>query len=126
MSRTLSAAIAVAVALCAGAGCGGSDEVDNTALRERMQYLANLDEVEWLDFQGGEVYVGFRERPPDLGITMASAVTAASKAHGNRKVRVVAVDGAKNDPAPYADIRALLVDTMGAGEEGPPHVQRRA
>ena len=75
------------------AGCGGSEPVDNTALRERMQYLNDLDEVSWMDFDGGEVYVGFNTRPPDLGLTMASAVAATSEAHGNRKVRLVAVDG---------------------------------
>ncbi len=84
--------LCVAVALLLAA-CGGSDPVDNAALRQRMQYLNNLDEVSWVEFDGGEVYVGFNTRPPDLGVTMASAVSAASGAHGNRKVRVVAVDG---------------------------------
>jgi len=84
--------------LCAAAAlllaaCGGSDPVDNTALRERMQYLQALDEVSWLGFDGGEVYVGFNSRPPDLGVTMAAAAAAASAAHGNRKVRLLAVDG---------------------------------
>ena len=88
--RRLCLCAAVALLLAA---CGGSDPVDNTALRQRMQYLNNLDEVSWVKFDGGEVYVGFNTRPSDLGLTMASAVLAAAKAHGNRKVRVVAVDG---------------------------------
>ena len=36
--------LCVAVALLLAA-CGGSDPVDNAALRQRMQYLNNLDEV---------------------------------------------------------------------------------
>ena len=82
------AGLVLAVAL----GCGGEAEVDNSALRERMQYLANLAEVDWLDFEGGNVYVGFAERPPDLASIVNSAAAVASKAHG-RKVHIWAVDG---------------------------------
>jgi hypothetical protein len=87
----------VAAAACllaiGAAACGGEPEpVDNSALMARMQYLNNLADVAWLDFDGGDVYVGFSGRPPDLAEIVNSAVVVGAKAHGNR-VHIYAVDG---------------------------------
>lgn len=30
-----------------------------------MAYLNDLEPVEWVEFEGGDVFVGFSERPPD-------------------------------------------------------------
>ena len=80
-------------ALVLGAGCGGGSEaVDNTALRERMQYLNDMAQVSWVDFEGGDVYVGFDERPSDLAMIVNTAAAAAAKAHG-KQVHVYAVKG---------------------------------
>lgn len=75
------------------AGCGGSSEaVDNTALRQRMAYLNDMAQVSWVDFEGGDVYVGFDERPSDLPMIVNTAAAAAAKAHG-KKVHIYAVKG---------------------------------
>ncbi len=87
----LAASLLAAVAI--GAGCGGGSEpVDNTALRERMQYLNDMVQVSWVDFEGGDVYVGFAERPLDLPIIVNTAAAAAAKAHG-KKIHIYAVQG---------------------------------
>ncbi len=78
--------------LVVAAGCGGDAPEDNSALRDRMQYLLNLDEVSWIDFEGGNVYVGFARRPPDLANIVNSATVLANRAHG-KKVHLFAVEG---------------------------------
>ena len=90
-ARWTVALLIVAVA-AVGTGCGGDAAVDNSALRERMQYLLNLNEVSWIDFDGGNVYVGFAKRPPDLANVVNSAAVLAHRAHG-RTVHLFAVEG---------------------------------
>lgn len=72
--------------------CGGGGQVDNAALVESMQYLHNLSEVSWVEFDGGDIYVGFNERPPDLAIIVNSAIATAAKAHP-KPVHIWAVSG---------------------------------
>lgn len=72
--------------------CGSEPEVDNSALRERLAYVENLSEVAWLEFDGGDVYIGFSRRPPDLANIVNTAAVAGHQAHGAR-VTVWAVDG---------------------------------
>lgn len=91
--RTSAYGVALAgMALLALLACGSSSEKDNTALRERLAYLSNLAEVEWVDFDGGNVYVGFGRRPPDLATVINTAAAVANKAHGST-VHVWAVAG---------------------------------
>ena len=90
---------AVLLALVVGAGAaacggGGGGEVDNTALRERMSYLGNLAEVSWVDFESGNVFIGFDERPPGLAVLVNTAAATAHKTHG-KKVHVYAVRGSQ-------------------------------
>lgn len=90
MKALVSGTLVLALALLA---CGGGgDSVDNRALRDRIAYLNDLEPVEWVEFEGGDVFVGFSERPPDLAMIVNSAVVAAGRAHG-KSVHIYAIDG---------------------------------
>jgi hypothetical protein len=109
--------IAAALAVCVlAAACGGDAVVDNTALRERLQYLENDHHVTWLDFEGGNVYVGFSERPAGLANLVNSALTVAHKAHG-KKVHIYAVKGGQPGWRP-GDGPVLCEATMKLGVPG--------
>ncbi len=76
-------------------GCGGGDAVeDSPALRQRMQYLNDLSQVSWLDIEGGNVFIGFDQRPSDLAAIVNTAAGVAYKTYG-KKVHVYAVQGGK-------------------------------
>ncbi len=90
-SRILVAAL---VASLLSTACSGDAPIDNRALRERMQYLQTLRHVSWLDFEAGNIYVGFSERPPDLVTIVNSALAVAHKAHG-KSVHIYAVRGGR-------------------------------
>ena len=73
--------------------CGGSSEVENNpALVQRMQYLTNLADIDWVDFEGGNIYVGFNRKTGELPNIVNTAVVIAHKTHG-KKVHLYAVDG---------------------------------
>lgn len=73
--------------------CGGSTEVENNpALVQRMQYLTNMAEIDWVDFEGGNIYVGFNRKTGELPNLVNSAVAIAHKTHG-KKVHIYAVNG---------------------------------
>lgn len=90
--RRMAPLLALLLLAVAFGGCGGDAPVDNTALRQRMQYLNDMAQVSWVDFEGGNVYIGFPKRPSDLAMIVNSAAGVAYKAHG-KKVHIYAVEG---------------------------------
>lgn len=87
--RPLAAALICAFALA----CGGGTDTDNGALRQRLAYLEDLAQIEWVEFEGGDVYLGFHQRPSEFKSIVNTATAAGHKAHG-RSVTVWAVAGA--------------------------------
>jgi len=58
---------------------GTSKTRDQAALQKRLLYLSDIPEISWVEFDGNNVYIGFKERPPDL-----RAIINAAAVHGNR------------------------------------------
>ena len=82
----------LAAALVAVLGCGGDAPVPNDALRARLAYLDDMAQVRWIDFEGGDVYIGFDEKNSDTAEIVNTAAMVGHKAHG-KSVHVYAVNG---------------------------------
>jgi hypothetical protein len=91
--RTLQLAALTLLFVAVSLACSGSSEVENNpALVQRMQYLTDLAEIDWVDFEGGNIYVGFNRKTGELPNIVNTAVAIAHKTHG-KKVHLYAVDG---------------------------------
>ena len=55
---------------------------DAAALKSSLQYLTGIDEVEWIDFDKNNVYIGFERRPADLAAIVNAAAVIGNRAYG--------------------------------------------
>jgi len=58
---------------------GTSKTRDQAALQNRLLYLSDIPEISWVEFDGNNVYIGFKELPSDL-----RTIINAAAVHGNR------------------------------------------
>ena len=70
--------LAVAVVIIASPAIGR----DNSALKKRLTYLRDIEEVAWVEFEDNDVYVGFTHRPSDLAAVINTAALHGNRAHG--------------------------------------------
>ena len=52
---------------------------DSSVIEQRLSYLKDLDDVEWVRFDRNNVYIGFSKAPYDI-----RSVVCAAAMHGNR------------------------------------------
>ena len=55
---------------------------DQDALKSRLAYLKDIPEIAWVEFDGNNVYIGFKERPSDLRTIVNGAALWGNKAYG--------------------------------------------
>ncbi|MEW6670186.1 MAG: hypothetical protein AB1427_00700 [Thermodesulfobacteriota bacterium] len=58
---------------------GNAGAADQQALNNRLSYLKDIPEIAWVRIERNNVYIGFKERPPDL-----NNIVNAAAVHGNR------------------------------------------
>ena len=79
------AVLIVIVMIATGSGEGSSSGPSRSnrenILRRELHYLSELEDVEWVEFDGNDVYIGFTRRPADL-----EAVLRAAALNGNRAI----------------------------------------
>ena len=61
------------------------------SIKKSLSYLNDIPEVEWVEVDGNDVYIGFKERPSDLKLIIHAAAINGNRAHGFG-VHVWAVD----------------------------------
>lgn len=52
---------------------------DYSALRRRLEYLNDIEEISWVEYQDTNIYIGFLGLPRDFGL-----IVRAAALHGNR------------------------------------------
>ena len=55
---------------------------DQDALKSRLEYLKDIPEIAWVEFDGNNVYIGFKKRPSDLRTIVNAAALWGNKAYG--------------------------------------------
>lgn len=58
------------------------DDRRTERIRARLAFLDSVPEIAWVEVEGNEVYIGWRELPPDL-----RAVVNFAAAHANEAIR---------------------------------------
>ena len=69
---------AVLLAICASQ----SIAKDQAALENRLAYLKDIPEIAWVEFDGNDVYIGFKQRPSDLRAIVNAAAVWGNRAYG--------------------------------------------
>ena len=74
---------------------GTSKTRDQAALQKRLLYLSDIPEISWVEFDGNNVYIGFKELPSDFRTIVKAAAYHGNKAYSSG-VHVWAVLGSKD------------------------------